>query len=151
MAPRPSPDGRVPAGTADRRRAALAPALLVVLALVHVGLVYGKELTPWKGGGFGMFSTLDHEGWRVVRLLVEDGSGEEPVRVRLPPRLAADARRARILPDEAALRRLAAGVLEAHPEARAVHVRVLRTRFDRDLRPHTQPLASLRVAAEQLR
>lgn len=135
-------------GRADRRRAAVAPALLVLLALVHAGLVFGRDLTPWKGGGFGMFSTLDHEGWRVVRLLAEEGPLGRPVRVPLTPALAPAARRARILPDARSLRRLARAALEAHPEARAIRVRVLRTRFDRDLAPRTEPVASLRLEAE---
>ncbi|MDX1649268.1 MAG: hypothetical protein R3263_05375, partial [Myxococcota bacterium] len=84
------------------------------------------------------------------RIEVEDEQGAA-VRVPLPRGLAVAARRARILPDEGALRRLAAGALAAHPEARAVRVQVLRTRWGRELRPRTEPLASLRVAREPRR
>jgi hypothetical protein len=33
--------------------------LLVVVALNQVRLVYIDDLSPWSGGGFGMFSTTD--------------------------------------------------------------------------------------------
>ena len=37
----------------------LAPALLLAVAGVHSYLVEAKKQTPWEGGGFGMFSTMD--------------------------------------------------------------------------------------------
>jgi hypothetical protein len=39
------------------------------------------ELTPWKGGGFGMFSTVDGPGNRTVRVYLETDDGELPTRV----------------------------------------------------------------------
>ena len=44
--------------------------LLCVVALVQIGMVYAYDLTPWKGGGFGMFSTIDTTDARFVRLYV---------------------------------------------------------------------------------
>ena len=44
----------------------LAPALLVAVASTQIALSRTFDLTAWKGGGFGMFSTLDHAGYRVV-------------------------------------------------------------------------------------
>jgi hypothetical protein len=37
----------------------LPPALLVAVALSHVILARTSDLSPWKGGGFGMFATID--------------------------------------------------------------------------------------------
>ena len=42
------------------RRALVAPALLVALALAQLGGWRCAALSPWKGGGFGMFATNDH-------------------------------------------------------------------------------------------
>lgn len=47
-------------------RAALIPvALLTIVALMQIGLVYTIGLTPWKVGGFGMFSSIDD--WNTRR------------------------------------------------------------------------------------
>jgi len=40
--------------------------LLTVVALVQINLALTKDLSPWKGGGFGMFSTMDGPGNRQV-------------------------------------------------------------------------------------
>jgi hypothetical protein len=37
----------------------LAPALLLSVALNQLWLAFSADLTPWCGGGFGMFSTAD--------------------------------------------------------------------------------------------
>jgi hypothetical protein len=47
--------------------------LLVVVAFVHVYFVHAKSLTAWKGGGFGMFSTVD--AGRVLRFELIDDRG----------------------------------------------------------------------------
>ena len=43
-------------------RALLPVALLMAVATVQVILATAAGLTPWKGGGFGMFSTTDDGG-----------------------------------------------------------------------------------------
>ena len=43
-------------------RSWLPVALLLVVAGVQVALVKTEGLSPWKGGGFGMFSTTDDAG-----------------------------------------------------------------------------------------
>lgn len=130
----------------DARRGALAPALLVLLALAQIALALGQDLSAWKGGGFGMFSTTEHGGWRVLRLAVEVPGAPAPQPVTVTPALVREARRAREHPSEAVLRRLARRVGEAYPEARAVRVEVDRTRFDpQSLEPRREPLARVRV------
>ena len=42
-----------------RLRATIPPALLALVACVQIGLARFTPLTPWKGGGFGMFATAD--------------------------------------------------------------------------------------------
>lgn len=56
----------------------VAPILLSSLACTQLvlGLFFG--LTPWKGGGFGMFSTVDSNGARSLRVYLETDEGELP-------------------------------------------------------------------------
>lgn len=61
---------------AERIRPILWPALvpciiLLLVAGVQIYLALASNLTPWKGGGFGMFSTTDHSPHRYVRIFVE--------------------------------------------------------------------------------
>ncbi len=42
----------------DRLRL-LPPLCLIGVALVQLGLASAASLSPWLGGGFGMFSTTD--------------------------------------------------------------------------------------------
>ena len=44
--------------------------LLVVLASSQLYLVHTESLSPWAGGGFGMFSTPDAPRSRTVRAYV---------------------------------------------------------------------------------
>lgn len=58
------------------------PAL--VLAAVAVGqmvVAWSSDLSPWKGGGFGMFSTIDSPGARVVRAYLVRGDEQIPVTI----------------------------------------------------------------------
>ena len=45
------------------------------VALVQVVRVQATALTRWKGGGFGMFSTIDSAGDRAVSVQLRDHSG----------------------------------------------------------------------------
>lgn len=42
------------------------PLLLTAVALRQIGLVYAAGLSPWHGGGFGMFASMDRDERRVV-------------------------------------------------------------------------------------
>lgn len=43
------------------RRLHLAPVLvMLVIAVVQASVAGPSRLSPWKGGGFGMFATTDH-------------------------------------------------------------------------------------------
>ncbi len=54
----------------------LAPGLLISVALVQITLSHTKDLTPWKGGGFGMFASTDSLSMRVVSCEAETLAGE---------------------------------------------------------------------------
>jgi hypothetical protein len=94
----------------DPWRALTPVALLVTVACVQVTLAKTAGLSPWKGGGFGMFSTTDDPGRRHVRIFVRGPERSEEIAV--PSSLEDAARRAAVLPDEARLSRLAHLVAE---------------------------------------
>src|SRR5688500_5050957 len=88
-----------------------APAVLVLVAAVQAYNVRQYELTPWKGGGFGMFSTIDEPGRRIVRCyLVGDGGHETPLRI--PPSLERLTWEVRAIPTSERVSRLASAVAE---------------------------------------
>lgn len=70
-------------GRRDRWLALVVPLLLVAVAVTQVVTASTQELTPWRGAGFGMFSTLDGHSLRVVRLTMTDDQDRSwPVDVR---------------------------------------------------------------------
>ena len=93
----------------------LAPGALVVIALHQIALAQLADLSPWKGGGYGMFSTTDHGGARFLRVYALDAGGER--RVPLPPELVNRSYRVRDLPSPRGLRRLAREIAAAAPES----------------------------------
>ena len=90
-------------------RALLPVSLLVVVASVQVILATTAGLTPWKGGGFGMFSTTDDGGRRYVRIFVS--APERSEEIEISPSLSDAARRAASLPTDTQLARLAQRVV----------------------------------------
>lgn len=89
----------------DRLIAVLAPLLCLGIALSQVTLAQTRDLTPWRGGGFGMFATADHPEFRVVHSAFQTADGPVPVDpFSIEGSHAAGARRAfvnvRALPDD---------------------------------------------------
>lgn len=74
----------------------LVPVLLSVVAVGQHVLATASTLSPWKGGGFGMFSTVDAPVARFVRAHVVAGGVEYAVDP--PPALAARVRIVRAWP-----------------------------------------------------
>jgi hypothetical protein len=111
----------------------LPPALLTVVAVVQIVLALTIDLTPWKGGGFGMFSTLDHGAYRGVDIVIEGPDRSEALDI--PPSLEQMAARAAACPADWLLRRLAEGVVARERryqrEVTRVRLNVWRTEFDR--------------------
>ena len=91
-------------------RARLPVALLIAVAGVQVMLAATAGLSPWKGGGFGMFSTTDDGGRRYVRIFVT--APERSEEISIAPSLEDAARRAAVLPRDAQLSYLARRVVE---------------------------------------
>ena len=83
------------------------PALLLTLvASNQLRLATTKGLSPWSGGGFGMFSSTDSPGRRHLHALVQNESIRREV--ALPADLEETVRRATTLPNRRRLGRLAA-------------------------------------------
>jgi hypothetical protein len=133
---------------------ALPAWLLVLVATAQIVAAKTGPLSPWLGGGFGMFSTTDAPSRRHLHAVaLREGLREE---LELPEELELAVRKAKSFPSERRLRALARE-LEAHvrefgdPHAaplEAIAVSVYRTRFDREtLAPSGEPIASLRVPA----
>jgi hypothetical protein len=62
-----------------------APLLLFIIACTQIYLVSVWSLSPWKGGGFGMFSTIDSPSARFLRLYLIDGKKE--IAIPVPDKL----------------------------------------------------------------
>ena len=103
-------DGAAGAESPGVWRALLPVALLVGVACVQVTLATTAGLTPWKGGGFGMFSTTDDGGRRYVRVFVS--AVERSEEIAISPSLEDTARRAAVLPRDIELSRLARRVVD---------------------------------------
>jgi hypothetical protein len=115
-----------------RRAAAIPAALLTVVAVLQIGMAKAGDLTPWKGGGFGMFSTLDHGAYRGVDVLIEAPDRSEAQEI--PPSLEALAARAANCPSDWLLRALATAVVARERRyerpVTTVTLTVWRTDFD---------------------
>jgi hypothetical protein len=93
---------------------------MAVVACLHLFMVNTVSMTPWKGGGFAMFSTADTVGNRFVRVDAQFAPGTDvpatAVRVAVPkePRVKRAERRAQATPTEQKAMELAAelGVLD---------------------------------------
>jgi hypothetical protein len=96
--------------TAERWRRILPVALLVSVACAQIVLTRTDGLSPWKGGGFGMFSTTDDSGRRRVRVFVSAPDRSEEIAIT--PSLEDAAVRAAVLPSDGRLTRLARRVIE---------------------------------------
>ncbi|MGA1248713.1 MAG: hypothetical protein ACO3XJ_06400 [Candidatus Nanopelagicales bacterium] len=72
--------------TKRQRLLMLVPVIvLIAVALNEPRLYHQENLTSWKGGGFGMFATIDKHSWRpvVVKLTFtdRDGGNEKVIQV----------------------------------------------------------------------
>src|SRR5262245_61748630 len=128
----------------NRVGSGLAPlVLLIAVAAIQIVLARTVDLTAWKGGGFGMFSTLDHGAYRRVDVVIDAPDRSEALEI--PESLEVSAARAALCPTDWLLHRLSEGVAarerrNARPVAR-ITVKVWRTEFDRaTLHATEQPL-----------
>lgn len=96
-------------GRRERWWAAAPAVLLVVVAIAQIALTFLTPLSPWKGGGFGMFATLDGRPFRYVRIFVRAPDRSEELAV--PESLETLAASVELLPGERQLERLARAVV----------------------------------------
>ena len=111
-------------GGTGRWRSWLPTALLLVIAVTQILLSRTADLSPWKGGGFGMFATTDGTAFRYVRLFVDAPERSEELAV--PQSLEDAALRAQLFPSDRFLLRLgeAAAVRERRQGRSVSSVRV---------------------------
>jgi hypothetical protein len=93
----------------QRWSAALPAVLLTIVATTQIVLTRVTMLSPWKGGGFGMFATLDGRPFRYARMFVRAPERSEELAV--PASLEEFVASAEILPGDAQLDRLARAVV----------------------------------------
>ena len=136
--------------TRQRIAVALPAAVLITVACCQISLTRTSRLSPWKGGGFGMFASLDGIGFRRVRLFVEGRSRSEELAV--PDSLAIDAMKVAALPTERALRALGGRVLTRERQkqrpAGSVRVEVWRTSFSPTLESSSTRISALTREAD---
>lgn len=88
----------------------LPAALLTLVATNQLRLAATEGLSPWSGGGFGMFSSTDSPGQRHLHAFVQNAGIRREV--ALPADLAETVRRATTLPSRRRLSGLAAELAE---------------------------------------
>lgn len=129
-----------------RWRSWLPVLLLLAVAATQVTLATTAGLSPWKGGGFGMFASTDGSAFRRVRLFLEhDGLAEE---IEVPGSLQADAAKLVLFPSDTRLRGFADAVIARERRNQrpvtSVRVEVWTTTFeDGPLRAVESPLRSV--------
>ena len=135
-------------------RALIPAGLLVAVACGQVVLARSGDLTPWKGGGFGMFSTLDHGAFRRIVVVVEAPGRSETL--AMPSSLRTSEARAAQYPATWLMRRLADRI--AARERRygrpvtVIRLDVLGTSFDAaTLRATERPLRTFVQGAAERR
>jgi hypothetical protein len=84
---------------------ACPPVLLCAIAFLQIVLAQTHALSPWKGGGFGMFSSVDSPSARFIRAYLIDG--EQEYAVLLPRHLGSVAQQARTMPNPVTLNLIA--------------------------------------------
>jgi hypothetical protein len=72
----------MPDTSGDRWRVWVPALLLVVVASTQIVLSRVADLSPWKGGGFGMFATSDGTATRFVRLYVRAPDRSEEIAIQ---------------------------------------------------------------------
>lgn len=54
----------------------LPATILILVAFVQIYLAHTAHLSPWKGGGFGMFGAIDSPDMRVIQAEALDRTGQ---------------------------------------------------------------------------
>jgi hypothetical protein len=105
----------------------LAPALFLCAGLLQVVLAKGFDLAVWRGGGFGIFSTVDKADGRIFLAVVETPAGDRPV---LYDSFDPAVRNAVSLPTQPFMERAAEFVAKEQEDGLPVRVEVWKQTFD---------------------
>jgi hypothetical protein len=125
---------------------ALPVAILLCVAVNQVRLAFNQNLSPWSGGGFGMFSTTDAATDR--HLHIYESSPAMRRELLVPAEFEDAARRALALPNDRWLRSLAVRMDEhfAISSASNLEIQVWSNHYDAEtLQPHSQLLGHYRL------
>lgn len=87
------------------------PILLIIVAFTHIYYSKSAELTPWKGGGFGMFCTVDSKQARFFRLYLIDENGDK-IPASMPTPLKNDVSKLKAIPTPSGLEKLVDDISE---------------------------------------
>ena len=134
-----------------RRIHALPSALLIAVGLQQLFLFETDALSPWSGGGFGMFSSIDAGAARHLHAYqIRPGLHRE---IQLPVSLHDEARRMLTLPSRPRMRAIAQAIAKVStPDDGApdsVLLQVWHTTYDREtLIPTGQILRELELPLE---
>ena len=136
-----------------RWRPLIPPALLVAVALNQLRLVHTDDLDPWKGGGFGMFSTSEGSSARHTHVFISE-SGRE-FEFDLPDDLEETEDRVLVLPSEAWLAAFASEIADSAatetPALTAVRIEVWQTRLDPvELTPRSERMRDYRTEVDPI-
>jgi hypothetical protein len=125
--------------------------LLTIVAIGQIVLAHTTDLSPWKGGGFGMFATIDGTATRHVRLFVRAPDRSEELAIQ--PSFERAAAKAELFPSYQSLKRLADAVAARERRYRRaaaeIRVQVWRSTFDAESLRATERLVreeTIRVA-----
>jgi hypothetical protein len=121
----------------------IPPLLLVLVALHQIYLARTAELSPWKGGGFGMFSTTELGVARTVRIFVSAPDRSEELEI--PDSLAEGAQKVAALPSSRLVERFAKQIAAREQRNErpvdSVRIEVWRTRFEiQTLKPELEKI-----------
>jgi hypothetical protein len=121
----------------------LPPILLVFVALHQIYLAKTASLSPWKGGGFGMFASTQAGPARTVRVFVS--APERSEELEIPESLAESALKVATFPSEPLLKSFARRVIAREQRkgrpVETVHIEVWQTSFEvQTLKPEPQKL-----------
>ncbi|MFN0214184.1 MAG: hypothetical protein ACKVT2_08005 [Saprospiraceae bacterium] len=101
---------RYPNKQFQKLAAYFAPGILVLIALFQIAIAGTGRLSPWKGGGFGMFSTIESPSTRIVKSYLGTSRGRIPVQV--PGSFSKEEERIRTKPTQQACDGLAKLLME---------------------------------------
>jgi hypothetical protein len=130
----------------------LPSALLIGVACVQLWLSHTAGLSPWAGGGFGMFSSTDTRGNRHLHAFaLRPGIRRE---LGIPRSLETDLQHVLVFPTASALHALAAELAQVPtPDAgplQAIELQVWATHFAPDsLQPSSELLRAVTVQMDE--